>query len=331
MNQSSTGIENSPILKYATKVVGDTLGTLLLGTFLSIILYGTGVHQAYRYFRLYPNDTLVIQGIVITMLLLETAQTVFSMHTCYYYLVTKYSHLDLRGVWSSNLIAVSASIIAILSQLFFLRRISLISFKYKIISATSVVFLLWSFGCTIYISYLGFKDGAPAMFSSHKWLTPMGYATITVVNTLVTGSLLAVLICAREHTIRPRIADFLTIYIVNTGVLVLACDLITLVLAITLSSTFYWVVFALMGSNLYEHIALSIKFSKAAREPRYRAIRHKHLRRQLSQPHEEVSNGRTLERSSASRRTSTDYGEYQGYSGSRRRRRPRNIFSHQSP
>ncbi len=65
----------------------------------------------------------------------------------------------------------------------------------------------------------------------------MTYATITVVNTLVTGSLLAVLICAREHTSRyvlwpfctlyanpteyghspTRIPDFLTIYIVNTG------------------------------------------------------------------------------------------------------------------
>ncbi len=114
------------------------------------------MHQAYRYFRLYPSDTLVIQGIVslsagVTIYslrlvthyilrlghnnavgpfqvfhstwishsfrLLETAQTVFSMHTwltcpltitvvssltsmySYFYLVTKYFHLDLHGVW----------------------------------------------------------------------------------------------------------------------------------------------------------------------------------------------------------------------------------------
>ncbi|KAJ8453631.1 hypothetical protein ONZ51_g13491 [Trametes cubensis] len=42
----------------------DTLGAILVGTFISLVIYGITLHQAYEYFRRYPQDTLLLKVLV---------------------------------------------------------------------------------------------------------------------------------------------------------------------------------------------------------------------------------------------------------------------------
>ncbi|KAI0808209.1 hypothetical protein C8Q74DRAFT_1363616 [Fomes fomentarius] len=43
----------------------ETYGAILVGTFVTFILYGLSVHQTYCYARLYPSDTVVLKLIVL--------------------------------------------------------------------------------------------------------------------------------------------------------------------------------------------------------------------------------------------------------------------------
>ncbi|KAI1790243.1 hypothetical protein LXA43DRAFT_1149115 [Ganoderma leucocontextum] len=44
----------------------DTYGALFLGTVFGLMVYGLTVHQVYRYYRLYPNDPLVLKLLAIS-------------------------------------------------------------------------------------------------------------------------------------------------------------------------------------------------------------------------------------------------------------------------
>ncbi|KAJ3005105.1 hypothetical protein NUW54_g4494 [Trametes sanguinea] len=85
--------------------LNNSLGAFIIGTYISLMLYGLTLHQSYRYFRLFPKDLLLMRIIVVATLILETVHTALCMHTCYYYLVVNYSNPAalLEGVWSIRL------------------------------------------------------------------------------------------------------------------------------------------------------------------------------------------------------------------------------------
>ncbi|KAI0788172.1 hypothetical protein C8Q74DRAFT_1256173 [Fomes fomentarius] len=243
--------------------VSNTYGTFLLGTFIGIIFHGIGVHQTYRYFRVYSTDTLLIRTLVVGLLALETAQTVFSGHACYYYLVTNYFKPNVlsHSVWSVNALIISEVLIVVISQIFFLRRISLISPWYKLISAATLAFLVWNVVCKLLLAYYGLQSGNIDVFITHKWLVRMGYIALTIVNLAVTGSLFAVMKRARPgvNSNKPApLSNPLIVYAINTGLLVLVADFVTMILALSRSDVLYWLPLSLVTPRLYMNTLLSV-------------------------------------------------------------------------
>ncbi|KAH9884529.1 hypothetical protein C8Q73DRAFT_796236 [Cubamyces lactineus] len=67
---------------------GTTLGSLYLGVTLGMMLYGLTVHQAYRYYKHYPEDGIFYpKGIVTLLMFFETLHTALWMYIGYRYLV----------------------------------------------------------------------------------------------------------------------------------------------------------------------------------------------------------------------------------------------------
>ncbi|KAI0353797.1 hypothetical protein OH77DRAFT_1437933 [Trametes cingulata] len=110
---------NSSSLLPPVPALDNTFGAVLLGTCFGLILYGLTAHQAYRYFRLYPNDASVLKGLGVHehapglssasgARFLETLHTALCIHMCYYYLTTNYFNplALLSGVWSLRLVPV---------------------------------------------------------------------------------------------------------------------------------------------------------------------------------------------------------------------------------
>ncbi|KAH9933621.1 uncharacterized protein BXZ73DRAFT_77240 [Epithele typhae] len=108
MNVSDPSVV-SPVLAIpgALPSLGDTFGSLLIATFISLVLYGIGMHQTFRYFQEYRKDRRILQMFVGLLIspqnsVADTFHTLICCHVCYYYLVVDYFNpLDLqKGIWS---------------------------------------------------------------------------------------------------------------------------------------------------------------------------------------------------------------------------------------
>ncbi|KAM5544786.1 hypothetical protein V8D89_001684 [Ganoderma adspersum] len=228
----------------------NTFGAVLVGTFIALTwvkfslnvwldigrrdrLYGLVVHQSYRYFQLYPKDSVWIKALepprqtvnspILTAApcrVLETFHIVLITHSCYHYLVTNYSHpdTDSTSVWSLSLLTVTTGFIVIPIQSFFARRIFLLGcLRYR---------LLVVFAFVLFAAELGFLCTATAeafifeSFTTNTWLISAGAGTAFVADGLLTAMLVHLLRAKRTGVQRmDQIMETLIYYCVNTGLL----------------------------------------------------------------------------------------------------------------
>ncbi|KAI0694300.1 hypothetical protein C8T65DRAFT_56466 [Cerioporus squamosus] len=233
--------------------IDGTFGSLLIGLFVAAILYGFGVHQCYRYIRLFPTDTPSIRVVVILTMVLATFQTAVTIHAAYHYLVTNYFNPKglTEAVWSANLMAVSAALVTIAAQSFFARRVSLISFKYKVLAAVSVAFLGVRLAAEIVLAVHGFTSNSVATYTDDRWVVALTCASSTAVDLLLSGSVFSVLWSSRRNARgNDSWIDLAIIYGVNTGILILLLDFLSLVFALARPNDLYWVSANIIGTRL---------------------------------------------------------------------------------
>ncbi|TBU54603.1 hypothetical protein BD310DRAFT_969712 [Dichomitus squalens] len=127
-SSSTTSSVNAP-LDHLAGFVAKTYGSVLLGTYLSLILYGGILHQTYRYFGAYPEDKKGLKIITSPLLncpnrLLETVHTAACIYICYKALVTDHSDIArLENLMKrTHFGPLLMSIIIGLTQGFFARR-----------------------------------------------------------------------------------------------------------------------------------------------------------------------------------------------------------------
>ncbi|KAI0759592.1 hypothetical protein BD413DRAFT_596465 [Trametes elegans] len=123
---NSTGAPPDPfVFLPQAPALDNTYGAGLIGTALALMLFGLTVHQVYRYFRLYPTDSVYMKTYVVVLLLVETFHIILSLHSCYFYLITNYLQPGafLVPVWSVNTVPLATGVVAVLSQCFFAHRV----------------------------------------------------------------------------------------------------------------------------------------------------------------------------------------------------------------
>ncbi|KAI0706343.1 hypothetical protein C8Q76DRAFT_800792 [Earliella scabrosa] len=241
-------------------------GAVLLGTFFGLVLYGLGMHQTYRYARLYPEDPWLIKSLVIMIAILESLHSAMNMHTCYYYLVTNYFNptvLPTRGVWSLSFLPVVASAIMIVSQIFFARRVYLIGPRYRFVVGVAAFFLAGTlaFGTAAVFEanvVSGFKE-----FEGLTWLISACFGMAAAADVLLTTALIVVLRRSRTGFKRTdSLIDILIIYTINTGMLIGISNTISLVLAGALPHNLIYVGFSIITAKLYANCFLAVLNSR---------------------------------------------------------------------
>ncbi|RPD69905.1 hypothetical protein L226DRAFT_575199 [Lentinus tigrinus ALCF2SS1-7] len=245
--------------------LNDTYGALLLGSFLNILLYGLALHQLYRYFRFCPTDTPFIRAIVSIAMLLETLHSAFAIHACYYYLVSNYFDplVLLRGVWSLNCFPVIGAGVMISTQTFFIRRVSIIAFEFKVLATLAAAFTLAKFGLIVDLTVKVFKTNSVEAFIYEIGLISATFSTAVVADVLLTGALIAVLQRGRvtqkgDHSFW----DTAVIYGINTGLLIAIFDLVTLILAVAARNTVWWSALNQVTVKLYVNTLLCVLNSR---------------------------------------------------------------------
>ncbi|KAL1949889.1 hypothetical protein VTO73DRAFT_8770 [Trametes versicolor] len=211
--------------------IGPNYGALLVGTFLSLILYGVELHQLYRYIRLYSTDRSLIKCYVAVLVLLDTFHTVLTMHTSYWYLVTNYFKplILLTPMWSLMLQPMTTGLIIILSQLFYARRVFLLDKRYRHLVAITLVMFAAELGFAIAFTVKAFKlvifdaDTLTQM----SWIQSAAFGIVVLADIILTCVLILSLSQNRTGFKRTdSMLDVLIAYAICTGLLT---DVVTMV------------------------------------------------------------------------------------------------------
>ncbi|KAI0742845.1 hypothetical protein C8Q80DRAFT_1190963 [Daedaleopsis nitida] len=267
MNATETNIPSVPTPAQLTKILVQTTGALFMAAFFSTMLYGLLLHQAYRYFRLHEQDVMLIKMLVIVVVVVETVYTICNIHYCYFDFVTKYGTMEpfVHIEWSGNLLPVIGIFTSFVTHIFFIRRVSLVSSRYKILAFFAILFHLVQNSFGLALTIRGFITSSPDTYTKLKWMIGTTFGVAIMADLSISGALLAVMIQGRSSYKRngPRsFVDTITIYFINTGLLVLLLDIVTLGLALGPSDNLYWAAVNEITARVYTNTLLSVLNSR---------------------------------------------------------------------
>ncbi|EIW57861.1 uncharacterized protein TRAVEDRAFT_72812 [Trametes versicolor FP-101664 SS1] len=255
----------------AFPAIDNLYGAYLLGTFVSLMLFGVSVHQLYRYARTSKTDTFLIRSLVATVMALETLHTVFLMHTCYYYLVTNYADFTgekiTHSVWSMQVTPVITALITLISQVFFARRVSLLGFRYRVLVALASLALLAHVGFGLAITIDAIKlDSLSGFDRGGDWLFPLATGSSTVADLMLSSAIIISVRKSRAGNARPKVAegpfDVAVLYVLNSGLLTGLVNLPPAIAGIFLPQTLIWAGLSFVGARLYAITLLSVLNSR---------------------------------------------------------------------
>ncbi|KAI8990418.1 hypothetical protein BD414DRAFT_483569 [Trametes punicea] len=250
----------------------NTLGAWLVGTFIGTLLQGTVYHQAYRYFRMYPNDPQYLKIWVIIVVLLETLNTVLTMHSSYVYLITNYfDPIALLGapVWSMTILPIPGSLAAVVCQTFFVRRVYMVGRRYlPLVVVAMVCFLAFSgFYTALSIRSLQVNNFQEAL--KFSWMASTGSSFIMLGDFLVTSVLIYALRKSRTGITRTdSLLDLLIIYAISTGLVICIFNALNVAFSLAYPHNLIYSAFSIVLTKLYANtllVALNTRKSLAQR------------------------------------------------------------------
>ncbi|KAL1949741.1 hypothetical protein VTO73DRAFT_8622 [Trametes versicolor] len=281
----------------AFPAIDNLYGAYLLGTFVSLMLFGVSVHQLYRYARTAKTDTILIRSLVATVMALETLHTVFLMHTCYYYLVTNYADFTgekiTHSVWSMQVTPVITALITLISQVYVLAvALALSSFSdcellsFPLVSSRGECpyqldfdIAFWSrlrYASLALLAHVGFGlaitidaiklDSLSGFDRGGDWLFPLATGSSTVADLMLSSAIIISVRKSRAGNARPKVAegpfDVAVLYVLNSGLLTGLVNLPPAIAGIFLPQTLIWAGLSFVGARLYAITLLSVLNSR---------------------------------------------------------------------
>ncbi|KAJ8486847.1 hypothetical protein ONZ51_g4585 [Trametes cubensis] len=222
------GMPNTPHLD-------QTFGSLLVGTYITLVLYGLTVHQAFRYYRIYRQDVPRLRGLVSGLLLADTVYVVLCTYSCYHYLVTSYFKAEalVSGTWY-----VHSPV-----QL----DMSLLTLRYLLPLSRSSPYS--SAGFTIAVTVDSFLRETFERFSGATWMVSAAFALAVVIDVIISTTLIMTL--RKSRTGFKRTDTVLHILVVTFSAL-------SLVLAVVRPNDLIFFACNMITTMLYSNSMLAV-------------------------------------------------------------------------
>ncbi|KAL1939396.1 hypothetical protein VTO73DRAFT_9952 [Trametes versicolor] len=251
----------NPMLAIKPLSLNDSFGALFIGMCICILLYGLTLYQTYRYFRLYPQDQKWLKIMVIVILVAETLHTIMTIHTCYYQLVMNYFNPSslLNDTWSLKFLAPVSAVAMCLCQGFYIRRVYMITSRYKVLVAIAVVLLLAEFAFMIYLIVVVFIEREVKDFSKFTWIVSATYGCAVSLDSIVTGVLIAVLLKSRTgFKSTDSLIQTLIVYSINSGLVKSISGILSFIFALVISGNMIYVAMGVVATELYANSVLAV-------------------------------------------------------------------------
>ncbi|OBZ69439.1 hypothetical protein A0H81_10665 [Grifola frondosa] len=264
--------------------INNTLGAVLIGSFISTMIYGLTTHQTYRYFRLYLRDRWMLKGMVIALWVLDTIHTVLTLHLCYFYLVTNYANPEalIHAVWSfkvcplhyfdaqswrvyytCELLRTLIFVENLTFPRFYTHRLYLLGHRAKFLLALFIIFGLARLVVGVVMTTEAFILGTFMNFITMTWLI-----CVSLALAFASDSLIAICLCAylqRSRTGFKRtdsLIDILMLYTINTGLLHGFITLLSLICAAVMRQNLIYFSIFIMVSKMYTNSLLAVMNSR---------------------------------------------------------------------
>ncbi|KAH9938833.1 uncharacterized protein BXZ73DRAFT_76336 [Epithele typhae] len=206
------------VLSSITAAVDTTLGALLLGTSVSLFLYGLLIHEVFQYFRTFHDDRPFLKKWnakslahqVVAIFIVETYVVTVALEQVYHYTITN---------WANPFILVEPfqPIIKALTplsvEMFFVRRVWYLGPKYRPLVIVAYPLAAYNTQSSPFLS-------SGSTIASFQWLSGLGGLSLEVGDLITSTTLVYALYqsrCGMHRT--DSIIDMLIKYTVTTGML----------------------------------------------------------------------------------------------------------------
>ncbi|KAI0644108.1 hypothetical protein C8Q79DRAFT_130130 [Trametes meyenii] len=224
------------------------------------------VQQTFQYFRSYPNDRRLFKAWVLAVMFFETLHTSFSVHPCYYFLITNYDNPSalVKNIWSLNLLSPLQTAAMILSQSFYARRVYMLHRGFGLIVAVVTSLLMAAeLGFSIAAAVKPFQDTFTFDFAKFAWLITAINGCAIPTDVILTATLMYILLRAKtgfKNT--DSMLGTLIIYVINTGLLTGLVTITTLILSRLFPDRYYYIGLTVCGTKVYSNSFLAILNSR---------------------------------------------------------------------
>ncbi|KAI0788217.1 hypothetical protein C8Q74DRAFT_1366976 [Fomes fomentarius] len=232
-NATADGTPADMLLLQLVPKLDNTYGATLLGTFLSLILFGISLNQVYRYFVIHSNDTWSRKGYVCSLVVMDTLHTVVYTHWCYNRLVVNYLNplvLLSTDIWSLRALCMVTAITIFACQAFLAHRIYKVDKRYRLFIWFIAVLLLGELAFAGVATYKASVVLNFYAFEKWTWCITAAFGIGMVVDCSLTTILIIFLRGKRsDFEGTNSLLDKLTAYTMATGLITTIFAILTVV------------------------------------------------------------------------------------------------------
>ncbi|PPR01338.1 hypothetical protein CVT24_006340 [Panaeolus cyanescens] len=237
-------------------VLTSTYGVWLVSLFLETILYGCGLLQAWLYFHWYHDDRILIRGMVLLLVVLETLQIVFIFASTYSCLIIHFGDFAyLQEINWADEAQFPTYISTFIVQIHSYWYADLLRLPYGTdIPACLSLFVIIDLVQEVKLVKLNLWSTLSTTSSTYV----LQSAATLACDLLITGSLLFRLNSSRTGLRSTNsLLDKLMINAINRGGLTAFAAAWNLILFIAIPNTFWFVIGYFISSKLYMNSALA--------------------------------------------------------------------------
>ncbi|PIL31187.1 hypothetical protein GSI_05884 [Ganoderma sinense ZZ0214-1] len=217
--------------------------------------------STYQYFREYAGDRKFMKVWVLTVVFLETAVSCLILHIAYFYLVEKYwepTYLFVRKpVWGFTALPILATLVVVLSQSFFIRRVWLFAPKFRPVVGLAFIMSLSNVG---FFTALGVKTSKASNFIDglkYTWLASVGSSIQMGGDIILSLTLIYVLRQSRTGINKTdSMLEVLIAYALSTGALNCVVHILNVAFSIAWPSNFIYAMLSCILTKLYANTFL---------------------------------------------------------------------------
>ncbi|KAJ7095659.1 hypothetical protein C8R44DRAFT_684396 [Mycena epipterygia] len=239
-----------------------TLGSTLIGSVFGTLLFGILTLQTFNYYRLYPNDSVILKILVASLWFFDLGHSICVWHSIYQMTVTFYGQIQhiLNPPRSLEISVLFTALIILTVQTFFAGRIRVLSGHWHITIICSLLTTLrFAFSIVLLVTFAT-STGFSVLQTKIHW-------TFTTVSSLgpAVDLITAISLCYFLWEIRTsrapftqtrNILDTLILWTIETTVITSFAGIMQLILFLS-RKDLAWMAFYMIQSKLFSNSMLA--------------------------------------------------------------------------